>query len=281
MSLRKVAGLLAAFGLTVGLIGGGVGATWTDQVTANQVLNIAPFSCAITAENGVGITPTHSITYTVPTIVHSTAGIAPFTFTVTNSGGVAMDLAVVAPAAAAPFAITPLTWDLSATNVASGASRVASTGVSWTDLTGYAGTGPYTFTWTVNCNETAGATAGATVTFTSVHYGSDFANTPGITFTGNLSGFNPGDIIDVQYSWDSPACQSWSPTPCPFDLSTYTGYGYAIPTADASGNATYSFSDNCHDGVQFTTDQNVIVTASDKHGHVANGTGILACSLWP
>ena len=153
MSIRKIAGLAAGFALAVGLIGSGVSAVFTDQVTAQQNISIASFQCAITAQNGVAITPTHSISYTVPTIVHSAPGSAPFNFTVTNTGGVAMDLAVVAATPYTPFAITPLTWSSSNLNVAPGGSSVASTGVSWGDLTGYAGTGPYTFTWTVNCNE--------------------------------------------------------------------------------------------------------------------------------
>ena len=49
MSLRKVAALLAAFGLMVGLIANGVGANFTDQVQAIQNINVGTFSCVISA----------------------------------------------------------------------------------------------------------------------------------------------------------------------------------------------------------------------------------------
>ena len=257
MSLRKTAGLLAAFGLTVGLIGGGVGATWTDQVTANQVLNIAPFSCAITAENGVGITPTHSITYTVPAIAHSAAGSAPFTFTVTNSGGVAMDLAVVAPAPFAPFAITPLTWDLSATNVASGASRVASTGVSWTDLTGYAGTGPYTFTWTVNCNEHTSALTSPTIAVVCPQ--TPDSQDPGVTdfnwyvsLHGNAANYNM-DWSTNGTDWSGP--NDWSDQG---DVLSGGGWGQPLTTTSYAPNG------GDHLWVRWSSDPSVVT------GPVAN-----------
>ena len=36
MSIKKIVGLLAGFALAVGLIGAGVGATFTDSVTASR-----------------------------------------------------------------------------------------------------------------------------------------------------------------------------------------------------------------------------------------------------
>ena len=56
MTLRKIAGLLAAFGLTLGLIGGGVGAVFQDQVTATQNINVGTFECKITDADATGAT---------------------------------------------------------------------------------------------------------------------------------------------------------------------------------------------------------------------------------
>ena len=52
MSLRKIAALLAAAGLAVGLIGGGVGAQFTGQVSAQENLNVGTFGCLITDASG-------------------------------------------------------------------------------------------------------------------------------------------------------------------------------------------------------------------------------------
>ena len=49
MAIRKFAGLAAGFALAVGLIGAGVGAQFTDQVTANQNINVGNFQCMIVA----------------------------------------------------------------------------------------------------------------------------------------------------------------------------------------------------------------------------------------
>ncbi len=47
MSLRKIAGLLVASGVTIGLIGGGVGAVFHDQVTARENIDVGTFACKI------------------------------------------------------------------------------------------------------------------------------------------------------------------------------------------------------------------------------------------
>jgi hypothetical protein len=103
MNLRKTAGLLAVSGLLVGLLGSGVGATFVDSLTATENINVGSFSCWIsdatddaTFGNYDGAGHPHSVTYQAPTIVSSAPGSAPFNFTVTNSGDMAMNLDVSA-----------------------------------------------------------------------------------------------------------------------------------------------------------------------------------------
>jgi hypothetical protein len=158
MSLKKIVGLLAGFALAVGLIGAGVGAVFTDSVTAKENNNVGTFSCGITtasagatygAIDALGYA--HSVSYTAPTIESSIAGTAPFFFTVKNTGSIADVLTVATSGVSgqwsiigAPFTAVPL---------AAGASTTYNTGVQWTELNnsnlGQTGTA----TWTVSCNE--------------------------------------------------------------------------------------------------------------------------------
>ena len=52
MSLRKIAGLAAAFSLAVGMIGTGVSAAFTDQVSAVQNIHVGTFGCSISSDAG-------------------------------------------------------------------------------------------------------------------------------------------------------------------------------------------------------------------------------------
>ncbi len=92
MSLRKIAVLLAAGGLAVGLIGGGVGAQFTDQVKAIQNITVGSFGCSIASRPGRrrrGKTrDVHGA------LTSSAAGTAPFTFTVTTTGSIGVNATV-------------------------------------------------------------------------------------------------------------------------------------------------------------------------------------------
>src|SRR5450631_4019762 len=104
MSLRKVAGLLGAFGLMAGLIGGGVGAAFTDSVKAIQNINVGTFQCLISNTTaGTIAVDGKSVSYTAPTIVSSAASSAPFSFTVKNAGSIAAVLQVSQNGVATPF----------------------------------------------------------------------------------------------------------------------------------------------------------------------------------
>ena len=160
MSLRKFAGLLAALGIAGGLIGGGVGAVWQDQVTATQSINVGDIACEITSASpdvpemviaGDG----KSVTYTPPTITSSAANATglKFDFTVKNTGTIPANFTVDGPDtqgsqfatyAPAPSGPNPVAPDDSITYTGAG--------VTWDDLTTEAGN-HYSFTWTVNCGE--------------------------------------------------------------------------------------------------------------------------------
>ena len=90
MSLRKTVGLLAAFALAVGMIGAGVSAQFTDQVKAQENIDVGTFSCKIVNPSMGNVTPDgKSLVYTAPKIESSAPSSAPFTFTVQNTGSIA------------------------------------------------------------------------------------------------------------------------------------------------------------------------------------------------
>jgi len=151
MSVRKIAGLLMAFGLMVGLIGGGVSAAFTDQVTAVQHISVGTFSCTIvTPSDGLIAADGKSVLYTYPAIESSAPGTAPFSFTVANTGSMPAVLTVVESAVSAPFSnilVSPAAVILPVSG-----SHTYAAGVSWTELgnsnLGTSGNVQYT----VNCN---------------------------------------------------------------------------------------------------------------------------------
>ena len=156
MTLRKVAGLLAAFGITVGLIGSGVGAAFQGQVTANEDISVGTFSCQIVDPSMGTISADHtSVTYTVPPITSSAAGSAPFSFTVKNTGSITQVLTVGAPtqggALGGDFSAMPASP--SPVGLAAGASQVITTGIQWSTLTNDDLGRTGSMTWTVTCGE--------------------------------------------------------------------------------------------------------------------------------
>ncbi len=169
MSLRRVAGLLAAFGLTVGLIGGGVGAAFQDQVTAQENIDVGTFSCKIVsatpgaASDGIAAGG-KSLTFTAPTITSSAAGSAPFSFTVQNTGSITQSLTVSSswtgnlPGNFSSILATPTA---PVALVAAG-TKTYDAGIQWTALDTFALGKAGSIKYTVNCDEAA---AGGTVIF--------------------------------------------------------------------------------------------------------------------
>ena len=157
MSLKKVVGLLAGFALAVGLIGAGVGAVFTDSVTAKENINVGTFQCKIVDPSMGNVSADgKTLVYTAPTILSSAPGSAPFTFTVQNTGSIADVLTVATSPVSGPWSI--INAPFAPVSLAAGGTHLYSTGVSWTALDnsnlGQSGT----FTWTVNCGEN-GSTA--------------------------------------------------------------------------------------------------------------------------
>ena len=171
MSLRKIAVLLAAGGLMVGLVGSGVAAQFADQVTATQHFNVGTFSCIITDGGGGTVSADQkSVDFTSPLITSSAAGTAPFHFTVQNSGQINAQLTVSeAPALSSPWSYMPITPGASFP-LAAGVSQVIGVGVQWTTLS-QSDTGTHgTVTYTVNCNEVPAAPATVNVDSSTLHY---------------------------------------------------------------------------------------------------------------
>ncbi len=112
MSLRKVAGLLMAFGLAVGLIGAGVGASFTDSATAVANINVGTFGISIdsTTPNAVVSNANHTVTCPTVSIMSSAAATAPCEFTVTSTGTINPTITITAttPASLGTNAVTSL-----------------------------------------------------------------------------------------------------------------------------------------------------------------------------
>ncbi len=153
MSLRKVAGLLAALGLAVGMLGNGIGAAFTDQVTAAEYVNVGTFGCKITAATqGTIATDGKSLVYTVSSkIMSDLPGSRPFSFTVKNVGSIPMVLTVSQTALAAPFSsiladpVTPVT-------LAGAETHAYDAGIGWAELGNADKNKTVSVTYTVGCN---------------------------------------------------------------------------------------------------------------------------------
>ncbi len=155
MSLRKMVGLIAGFALAVGLLGAGVGASFTDLVTAKENINVGTFQCKIIAATPSAAALSadgKSLTYTAPDIMSSAAGSAPFSFTVQNTGTIADVLTVsTSPVLSAPWSI--INAPFAPVPLAAGGTHLYSTGIAWAELSNANLGTSGTVTWTVNCGE--------------------------------------------------------------------------------------------------------------------------------
>ena len=135
MSVRKFAGLLMAFGLTVGLLGNGVGAAFTDTANAVANINVGTFNVDISTTDPSAVTVDGtSVTITCPTIQSSAAGQCAFPFTITSTGSIPANVSIaVTTAPAAPF--TDLLGAVSPFVLTQGQSHLFNGGISWPELT--------------------------------------------------------------------------------------------------------------------------------------------------
>ncbi|MEO8470195.1 MAG: hypothetical protein ABI573_11095 [Chloroflexota bacterium] len=177
MSLRRLAGVLAALGLVAGMLGSGLGAQFLDSVTGTENIQVGSFGCEISSTSdgaylgGYVGGHAHTVTYNAPPILSSAPGSAPFSFTVHNFGSIPDVLTVTPPTASAPWSII---GSFAPVGLGSGDSFTYNTGVSWSELnnTNIGQTGA--FTWTVSCAD------GSVI----------FSNTPALV-PSNLASYGP------------------------------------------------------------------------------------------
>ena len=165
MSIRKIVGLLAGFALAVGLIGAGVGAQFTGQVSAQENLNVGTFGCKI-IDNSAGTLSTDgtSLYYDAGTINSSIAGSMPMNFTVESTGTIPVVLNIAATPLPAPF--VDLLSPTAPMTLTTGESQVYTAGISWPELNDTNLGQSASVAYVVNCNE-VGANPVTTVTFSA------------------------------------------------------------------------------------------------------------------
>jgi predicted ribosomally synthesized peptide with SipW-like signal peptide len=205
MSLRKVAGLLGAFVLSIGLVGGGVSAAFTDQVTAVQNVSIGTFSCQITNTTAGTIAPDgKSLDYVVPSEIQAYPGSAPFSFTVANTGTIPVSMTVSSWGLQAPFTSILATPGAPVT-VAAGATQVYDAGIAWVEL-GMADLGKSaSIHYVVTCGEVRFASTPAISFFSAPNYAGDGYLHDWITGVG----FAPGPLtVSIAYQFGSPLLSS-------------------------------------------------------------------------
>ena len=106
--MRKIAATLVALGLTLGLLGAGVSATFTDNATANMSVHVGTYGFSIAASTPTGGTvvvnnTTKTVTITCADIVSSAAGSCVSAITMTSTGTIPIQIGLAVSGPVAPF----------------------------------------------------------------------------------------------------------------------------------------------------------------------------------
>jgi hypothetical protein len=193
---RRFAAILAVLALTVGLVGAGISASYSDSATAIQNIAVGTFGCDIDTdvEGAVVINDNDvsSVTFTAPEIQSSAASSIAFPFTVNSFGSIPLTVQVTMTTPVAPFTSTlvaPADVYLNQNE-----SHLYAGGLQWPMLVNADLNKTATITYTATCNEGLPQAAVGTPTAADAPCGSP---------TGTIT---IPSSVHVQYSVDgSPA----------------------------------------------------------------------------
>jgi hypothetical protein len=130
--MRKIAASLVAFGLTLGLLGAGISATFTDSATGTMTVSVGTFNIDLSTTTPGAVVNGGNVSFTAPTLQSSAAGSAPLAFTVTSTGSIPALIHVTATSPSAPF--TDLLGSVADFTLAQGQTHVFDAGLSWPEL---------------------------------------------------------------------------------------------------------------------------------------------------